>query len=201
MSKKILVLGNSITRHAPKADIGWFADWGMAASSEENDFVHILKKNVTRQSPQSVLIGINIASAERSYWDLNTLKELPEIVSALNFKPDIIIFRIGENVPGDKLNEHSFTDGFRNMVDFFNPDGNAAVILTTLFWNSDAKTAAIRAVGTERNYPVIELGDLGDKPQYRAEGLFEHKGVAAHPGDLGMSAIAERIWSVLKQYI
>lgn len=26
---KVLIVGNSITRHSPKPDIGWEADWGM----------------------------------------------------------------------------------------------------------------------------------------------------------------------------
>lgn len=29
---KILVVGNSITRHGPLKEIGWERDWGMAAS-------------------------------------------------------------------------------------------------------------------------------------------------------------------------
>ena len=28
--KKILIVGNSITWHAPKEEIGWFGNWGMA---------------------------------------------------------------------------------------------------------------------------------------------------------------------------
>ena len=43
VTKRILVVGNSITRHGPNAEIGWGnRDWGMAASAPEKDFVHLL---------------------------------------------------------------------------------------------------------------------------------------------------------------
>ena len=57
---------------------------------------------------------------------------------------------------------------------------------------------AIRAVAQKRNYPLVELGALGMQDEMKALGLFEHTGVAVHPGDCGMAAISDAIWVMLE---
>ena len=46
--KRLLIIGNSITLHGPRADIGWHYNWGMAATKPENDYVHKLYEYLQR---------------------------------------------------------------------------------------------------------------------------------------------------------
>ena len=61
---RVLILGNSITRHGPKADIGWSGDWGMAASAKEKDYVHLLYA-MLKESGREVYMRIR----QSAYWE------------------------------------------------------------------------------------------------------------------------------------
>lgn len=191
--KRILFVGNSITRHAPKPVIGWYGDWGMAASSKENDYVHLCITEIKKTDPDAAFCIAQVAKWETAYP--NGEEVFPLYESVHNFNADIIIMRCVENIPLDKYKDKEFQKSYLELIDYFNPK-NADVILTTSFWESPADKA-IAEVGAVRNYPVIRLGDLGNNDAMMAKGLFEHAGVAMHPGDQGMQEIAARILSEL----
>ncbi len=83
--QRILFLGNSITKHGPKADIGWTGNWGMAASAEDKDYVNLVTKGIAALSttPPQTLVQ-NIAEFERTYatYDLST-----KLKAAVEFQP------------------------------------------------------------------------------------------------------------------
>ncbi len=189
---KVLFVGNSITRHAPKPSIGWNNDWGMAASSEDKDYVHLVVKGLKERFG-----AIDYCIAQMADWEKN-YTHTEEILNtyyqpARDFAADIIIIRIGENFSAAAHEEISIKPYFDRMIGFLITNETRQVIVTDNFWRKDGIEQAIREVIKERGYTYCKLSGLELDESTMAIGLFEHKGVAAHPGDYGMACIAERI--------
>ena len=193
--KKLLFLGNSITRHSPAPQIGWNGDWGMAASSREKDYVHQTMKKVRTIAPDASFLVAQIALWEREFWTEAVIAQNYE--DAVRYGADILIMRAVENVPEEELEKHSFEDGYVGLLEKMNK-GNAKIVLTTSFWPAGRRDEMIRGIAEKRGYALVELNDLGRDDRYTAKGLFEHAGVAAHPGDLGMETIAQRLFDAIR---
>lgn len=196
---KVLFLGNSITWVPPVPHHDWHNSCGMAASAPEKDYLHLVMSRVKERCPESGHCIAQLASWERNYWDREFLEG--KYSEALEYDADVIIVRIGENVPVQELKNHSFFDAYRDMINYFNPNGDKKVIVTTSFWYAGSRDKIMCDVAEDLKVPLVRLGDLGEDPEMKAIGLFEHTGVAAHPGDKGMAAIAERIWAELSKLI
>ena len=196
---KVLFLGNSITWVPPVPHHDWFNSCGMAASAPENDYLHLVMSKVKEKYPESGHCIAQLADWERNYWDKTFLEG--KYSDALQYDADVIIVRIGENVPVQELKNHSFFDAYKDMINYFNPNGDKKVIVTTSFWYAGSRDKVMCDVAEYLSLPLVRLGDLGELPEMKAIGLFKHTGVAAHPGDKGMAAIADRIWEELSKLI
>lgn len=185
---KILFIGNSITRHGPAPEIGWFGDYGMAASSKEKDYVH-----VTASLLDEPLGGITICIAQLSDWERNYAEEdiLPRLYQkAHTFNADIVIVRIGENMAPDAA--PASRPYFEEMIRFFARKAHT-VVVTNSFWRNDARDKMLQELAQDNGYVFCSLSGLENDLRNMALDEYEHRGVAGHPSDLGMKAIAERI--------
>lgn len=196
--KKVLILGNSITMHGKKPEIGWNGNWGMAASAREKDYVHVLFDKAQTICHEVQFCVIQASRWERGFWEEEILTSYQPVAE---FKPDIIIFRLGENVLDADCDKHSFEKNLKRFLDYFTVSDDTKWILTTCFWHHQIVDDGIRKIAEKANVPLLELGDFGELDEMKAIGLFEHIGVAAHPGDLGMRKIADVIWKPLKNYL
>lgn len=192
--KNVLFVGNSITLHGSKPSIGWTGQWGMAASAPEKDYVHLTVAGLEER-----LGPVNWGIAQGALWErgYNDDTILPTLYApAREFAADIVFVRIGENTARNLLETVDYKEAFAKMVRFFTPKAEK-IIVSDLFWASPAIDEPIRAAIAENGWKLVPLGDLGMQDCMKAIGLFEHAGVAAHPGDLGMRAIADRLLAAL----
>ena len=185
-SFRVLVLGNSITRHGPNAEISWDDDWGMAASAPEKDYVHRLYQKFT-DSGQDVWMRIR----QSAYWERHFLDDdcLPLFAEDRDFNADLIIFRLGDNVPAE--NAPYFQEAIKQFMVYLNAQPGK-VIFTSCFWDRPELNNPICNVAKEYQSPYTEI--IGTD-EMKAYGMFEHSGVCAHPSDFGMEIIAERIFA------
>lgn len=194
---KVAILGNSITGNGPNPDIGWFGDWGMAASAKDKDFVRLIEKDLKAISKDIEVKELNVAGLERDYLNYNPdnifLKGIKD------FKPDILIIRLGDNVDERGLDFTTFHNALQNAVKYVANNRFMKVIVTNSFWSSATRDAGFQNYAVKYAYRFVDLRGLYDDKTNTAFGLFENFGVADHPSDKGMQGIKDRIWKELYQ--
>ena len=197
---RVLFVGNSITLHGPRPQIGWTNNWGMAASARDKDYVHLLQKKIAAVRPDAQCCLLQVANTfERAFFKKDWSCER-NFKWAREFKPDVIVFFFGANVPktynagtmspapartfGEAL------DAFRTYLD---PEGQALVLISQGFYIRPKLDAEKEAVAKKRGDVFVNMEDI--RARKDAHGRFNH------PGDLGMELIAERFWQHIEKRV
>jgi hypothetical protein len=195
---EILVLGNSITQHNQDISIGWLGTWGMAASSIDKDYVHLLIKDIEKFSPESKLKYFNIAqSFERRFWDYDT----SNINVYRSLQPDIVVFRLGDNINEDSLKKYSVGIALRKLVNHIIANKKAKIIVTSSFWTKQILNKELKQYSIENNWNFVDISDLSKDSVNLALNEFQNKAVASHPSDEGMNKIYIRLQPLLRSAI
>ena len=188
---RVLFVGNSITLHGPRPQIGWTNNWGMAASARDKDYVHLLQKKIAAAQPDAQCCLLQVAGTiERSFNNADWSCE-KNFKWAREFRPDVIVMFFGANVPGtyDK-GELKAARTFGEAVDAFrtylDPEGKALVLMSQGFYKRPKLDAEKEAVAKKHGDVFVHMEDIQDSKE--AHGRYNH------PGDYGMELIANRFW-------
>jgi hypothetical protein len=193
--RRILFLGNSITLHGPKAEIGWTGNWGMAASSEDKDYVHLVTSALAEHTGSRPQIMVrNMADFERNYATYDADLQMKDLFA---FDPDLVVLAVGENVPalGSEDAKAQFKTGVMNILRCALAKRHPLLVVRSCFWADAAKDQVLSQACQEAGGIFVNAGPLGRDAANaaRSERSFTHDGVAGHPGDKGMKALADAI--------
>lgn len=192
--KTVLILGNSIVQHSPKPEIGWYGNWGMAASVKDSDFVHLLVHDFNLENPSIVVKFKNIADFEKDF-DTYSFASLDSLRN-----PDMLILKISENVDEKKAVEDNFIFWYDRLIKYIAPEKTSLKVIVNGFWDKKIVNGMVEKYAFDNHYPFVTLSDLSKDSTNTAKGKFTNMGVAAHPSDKGMRMIELRIWTGIMTY-
>lgn len=196
----VLCLGNSITRHSPYDAVNWYSDHGMAASKPEKDYCHVLLSLMRNNNANTTVSALNIADWERNF-DL----DLDELLRSDISGKDIVVIRIGENVPVEK--EPYFSGALSKLIEYCK-QYTERIVITGEYWPSERKEKAVRENAEKYGIPYVRLNWIWYEHQEECcpkEGdiIYDTQGkpypivgdfIITHPNDKGMEYIAKAIY-------
>jgi hypothetical protein len=198
-----LAIGNSLTRHGV-CDYWWNDDGGMAASTVDKDYVHRVTAYLKGEYDEVNAFALNFSRWEKTTERAATLNFLdPYLDPAL----DLVTVQLSENA----TNLDTFEADFDELVKYIREKApEAKLIIIDDFWVAGGKADMKKRVADANGLAFADLSEIKGKPEYQCglgtvvydpeggEHIVEHKGVAGHPGDLGMEYIANAVIELLK---
>lgn len=197
---RILFLGNSLTFCSPSPECGWFGNWGMAATTPENDYAHRVTTAIAAisgdKSPAMQAVNVvNYGGFEQNYagYDVQT-----QLRTLLDWRPNILVVELGDNVTPSLTSQQAvdaFADSLDNLLDAFKANGNPRIFMTSTWWPNAATDDVLQNACSHAGGVFIDIGKIGQNPLNVAVsmGIYANTGVAAHPSEQGMQAIADAV--------
>ena len=92
-----------------------------------------------------------------------------------------------------------FGDAVTKLLGELKKAGCPALLVRSCFWPDKAKDDILRECCREAGGTFVDISPLSKDESHfaRSERQFAHAGVAAHPGDKGMKAIADALWQAI----
>lgn len=195
---RYFAIGNSITVHAPNEV--WWDNAGMAASSADRDFVHLVDAFLSETCGKTACYPFYFYTWETSPGHRGETLSLldPYLDPGLQ----LVTIQLGENA--EDLS--TFGQDFEALIRYVQEKApSARILVIDDFWTRKDRGQMKREAAEKTGAEFISLEEIRDNPAYQAgigatvygaDGephTIENADVAAHPGDSAMQYIADRI--------
>ena len=198
-----LAIGNSLTLH----DITsyWWNENGMAASDKEHDYYHLVLDHLKEKNEKVMGVPYSFIVWETQSHDRD--EYLTYLDRLLSPDLDLITIQLAENA----FDLTTYLEDYTSLLKYIKKRApNARILVIGDFWSFENRDELKKAAVQQTELEYISLEGITDNKDYQCglgstvydkDGnahIVEHSGVALHPGDSGMEAIASRIIDMLQ---
>jgi len=199
---KVLLIGNSITRHGVSektvSELKWSHVSGMAASSEEADYAHLLAKKLGSAMP-----GRNVKLFYHNGGGGGAIRQrLSAVGEVSGLRPDLVVIQLGEHEAEGGDGDALYSD-YKMLIKAFDAQRPRPLVICTGLWDPDQAPRyggwrlmvenIMKQASREVGVPFVSVEDLAVDPA--CHGAGSHDGVRWHPNDKGHRGYAERIFA------
>ena len=198
-----VAIGNSITKHG--ITDYWWNEVGMAATSKEKDYVHLVSSYLEELFGEVCMNVINYSVWEMQATDRAETYQILDYY--LDERLDLVTIQLSENVNDMATYEADYEE----LIYYIRTCApRAQIIVIDDFWSSDDKSTLKEKAATNTGADFVSLSLIKGKSEYQCgmdttvydsegkEHIVKHEGVSIHPGDKGMKYIADSVISVIK---
>ncbi len=196
-ARKFLVIGNSFSIHGKCSY--WWGEWGMAASKKEADYVHLIAKAISGNTPVHPDV-FNFATWEIQSYDRH---ETLQLLDKFDFSSyEFIVVQLGENI----VDASDVVDDFYELLSYIREQSSPdkRIFVYGNLWANDildeikeeicklvsADYISVKPIQSSQYISGMKRSVLGDDG---SEHIIEHKGVAMHPNDEAMKFYADEL--------
>jgi len=197
-----VAVGNSVTCNDPSEL--WWSNWGMAATTEDNDYVHVLSRWLAGQVSKPVTTTV----VSIKDWEVapDRMAALEQYTEYFNEYTDLVTLQTGENITEGKETLGEDYPALVQMIKEKAPNAQILMLGTVLWSPKEEIENPKREACAQNGIPYIDVTDfraeydnntfrsaLGTQV-YGSDGslhTIEDEVVAAHPNDAGMANIAQ----------
>ncbi|MDF2181955.1 SGNH/GDSL hydrolase family protein [Neptuniibacter sp. CAU 1671] len=206
---RVLFIGNSITRHGVKENIGWHHVSGMAASEENKDYVHILASKLRNELSPTPVDLYNHTGGSGS-----VIRRFKTIDQVLVVRPNLVVIQLGEHEKPE-TGLQNIRDAYHGLVRTVTELQTKPIVICVGPWaglignygnEEERMTRAkleysgfkgqvqgiMRDVCERHGSPFVSVADLTLEPNYF--GFGDTWGVRWHPNDRAHAMYADRIY-------
>ena len=200
-----LAIGNSITRHG-LSDY-WWGDWGMAASSEDKDYFHLVAQKLQEAHGPVTAKAFNFYAWEPQAHD--RAEALTLLDNYLSEDLDYISIQLGENVSDTSTFEADYDELIRYVGQ---RAPKAKIVLVGNFMTNNLVDELKLRVAVKYSLAFIDLSEIRDNGAYQcgmgtmvygADGQqhqVNHEGTSIHPNDAAMAYIADKVFTAMETF-
>lgn len=195
---RVLIIGGSATVHPPDEELGFVGNFGLSASDEHNDYVHVMLRYCEFAAPQTSFLVVQSRLWEEDYLNEQLFNEL--FSPAREFCADVVVIFVGEHVCQQNFDAKLFERYYKKLVEFVKVKSNACVLLCTTLFRSPCDKV-IQEFANKNKLPCIFMGSLMLKEGMLGRTRYKSAYLDSFPNDRGMREIAEGILCIIGPFL